>query len=180
MPGVKIVEEEAFHCCEALTDVECERLEIIEEGAFCNCISLRSINLKSARIIEEVAFVRCEALTDLEFGNELERIDEGAFGRCISLKRITIPLKDGMFTDDDIFSGCAALTEVDLVEGALHETIAALHLEDWRQRPASFSANLKISWRSQREMMFATAAPMSSAQALIMPRLASLIVLLKR
>ena len=34
---------------------------------------------------------------------------------------------------DDIFSGCWSLKHVDLVEGAeLHETVASLHLEGWR------------------------------------------------
>ena len=133
MPGVKIVEVDAFYGCKALTDVEWGKLEIIKQGAFGNCKSLRSINLPSARIVEESAFSFCRVLKNVKFGSKLERFEWGAFDNCTSLKRITIPLKDGMITDDDIFRGCAALTEVHLVEGALHETIAALHLEDWRK-----------------------------------------------
>ena len=41
-------------------------------------------------------------------------------------------MKDGIITDDDIFQGCSRLKYVDLVEGELHETVAALQLEDWR------------------------------------------------
>ncbi len=37
-----------------------------------------------------------------------------------------------MITDDSIFVGCVALNRVDLVEGELHETMAALHLDKWR------------------------------------------------
>jgi hypothetical protein len=48
------------------------------------------------------------------------------------MKRITIPLKDGLLSTDDIFFACNDLEQVDLIEGDLHETIAALILEDWR------------------------------------------------
>eukprot|EP00986_Skeletonema_menzelii_P006790 scaffold2578_cov136-Skeletonema_menzelii.AAC.6 len=133
MPGVKIVEEGAFRECIALTDVECGKLEIIEEGAFGCCTSLRSINLPSARIVGRHAFNRCIALTAVQFGSRLQRFDEAAFYKCSSLEQITIQLKDGLFPYDDIFQECGKLMHVDLVEGELHETIAALQLEDWRK-----------------------------------------------
>eukprot|EP00984_Skeletonema_dohrnii_P000851 scaffold251_cov78-Skeletonema_dohrnii-CCMP3373.AAC.4 len=133
MPGVEVVERYAFDCCEALTDVECGKLEIIGECAFGRCISLRSINLPSAKIVEKSAFAGCAALTNVEFGKELERIEEKAFCRCTSLERITIPLKDNMIAADDIFRMCKKLKHVDLVEVAvLHDTIAALLLEEWK------------------------------------------------
>ncbi len=132
MPGVTIVEQWAFYHCNALTDVECGKLEIIGEGAFSDCISLRSINLPSTRIVEVLAFADCEALTDATFGSKLERIEEKAFYDCTPLDRITIPLKNGMITHDNIFQGCAKLMQVDLVEEEIRETIAALHLEEWR------------------------------------------------
>jgi len=133
MSGVAVVEKFAFADCEALTDFECDKLEIIGEMAFKCCKSLRSINLSSAKIVERSAFAGCAALTNVEFGKELESIGYRAFYRCTSLERITIPLKDGMITDDDIFSGCENLKHVDLVEGGgVHETIAALLLEEWK------------------------------------------------
>jgi hypothetical protein len=73
----------------------------------------------------------------VKFGDKLESIGKGAFGNCTSLERIAIPLKDGMINDhadefySDVFRGCKNLKHVDLV-GEVHETIAALHLEDWR------------------------------------------------
>ena len=133
MPGVTIIEEDAFGCCIALTDVECGKLEILGEGAFYECKSLKSINLPSARIVEEEAFSNCTALMDAKFGSKLERIDERAFSNCTSLQRITIPLKDGMISHDGIFTCCEKLNHVDLVEGEiLRETITALQLEEWR------------------------------------------------
>eukprot|EP00985_Skeletonema_marinoi_P014802 scaffold7538_cov235-Skeletonema_marinoi.AAC.3 len=132
MPGVEVVENDAFCGCKALTDVECDKLEIIERGAFDGCESLTSINLPSARIVDMYAFNHCKALKNVIFGKELESIGWCAFRNCTSLERITIPLKDNMITDDDIFSGCENLKHVDLVEGELHETIAALLLEDWK------------------------------------------------
>ena len=133
MPGVKEVEEEAFDNCRALTDVECGKLEVLKGWAFRFCKSLRSINLPSARLVERCAFRNCDALTDVKFGSNLERFEDWAFHECINLERITIPLKDGLITDDDTFLGCLVLKHVVLVEEELlNKTIAALQLEDWR------------------------------------------------
>ena len=132
MPGVKVAEGMSFQWCDALRDVECGKLEIIGGCAFVHCDSLESINLPAARIVEGFAFCECKVLTELKFGNKLERLEERAFVDCRSLERITIPLKDGLITDDDIFQACEKLRRVDLVEGEVHETIAALHLEEWK------------------------------------------------
>ena len=130
--GVKIVEQEAFRFCGALEDVEWDKLEMIGKEAFYHCRSLRSINLSTARTVGWYAFAICTALTNVKFGSKLERIEEKAFYACYNLERITIPMKNGLFTEDGIFTECSNLCQVDLVEGELHETIAALHLEEWR------------------------------------------------
>eukprot|EP00573_Skeletonema_grethae_P006891 CAMPEP_0201710248 /NCGR_PEP_ID=MMETSP0578-20130828/58528_1 /ASSEMBLY_ACC=CAM_ASM_000663 /TAXON_ID=267565 /ORGANISM="Skeletonema grethea, Strain CCMP 1804" /LENGTH=386 /DNA_ID=CAMNT_0048199273 /DNA_START=126 /DNA_END=1283 /DNA_ORIENTATION=+ len=130
-----ITRDTIFIRCEnlnCLTDVECGKLEIIENLAFCFCASLKSINLKSARIVEGSAFSNCFDLTEATFSSKLERFDDFAFCVCDSLERLTIPLKDGLITRDTIFIRCENLNCVDLVEGELHETIASLQLEEWR------------------------------------------------
>ncbi len=132
MRGVKIAERYAVADCSALTDVECGKLDIVGEGAFIHCKSLRSINLPSARTLGELGFFNCKVLTDVNFGSKLERIEGMVFRDCYSLERITIPLKDGIITHDNIFGGCENLKHVDLVEGALREIIASLHFEKWR------------------------------------------------
>ena len=132
MPGVEIVERKAFMNCEAVTDVECGKLERIGQEAFRNCISLESINLPSARIVGEFSFAISQALVDATFSNKLERIETCAFYECTSLERITIPLKVSIIKADDIFQLCERLKHVDLVEGEIHQFIAALQLEGWR------------------------------------------------
>ena len=132
MPGVKIVGNAAFENCRVLTDVECNKLEIIGEYAFGGCRSLKSINLPSARIVEMGIFDECFDLADVKFSSKLERIGWGAFLMCESLERITIPFKDSLISHDDVFAGCRNLTQVSLFEGVLHETIAVLQLEEWR------------------------------------------------
>ena len=132
MPGVKEVELGAFMNCFALTDVECGKLETIKIEAFGDCTSLRSINLPSARTFAQFAFDGCTALTSVKFGSNLGTIEKKAFGSCKSLEQITLPLKD-LITADDVFAGCDNLKRVDFVEAAkLHEVVAALHLEEWR------------------------------------------------
>ena len=136
MPGVKIVEGGAFDHCPALEYVECDKLEIIGEDAFsCAYVEwscLRSISLPSARIIQRGALANCHGLENVKFGSKLERIEGRAFNGCYNLDGITIPLKDGLITADDIFRGCKFLHQVDLVDGELHKTIAVLHLDEWR------------------------------------------------
>eukprot|EP00984_Skeletonema_dohrnii_P035434 scaffold35168_cov144-Skeletonema_dohrnii-CCMP3373.AAC.1 len=133
MPGVKKVERYQFFECPALTDVECGELEIISGCAFEDCESLRSIDLPSAKIVEAEAFASCTALTNVNFDVKLESIRSRTFYGCTSLERITLPLKDGMITDDNIFRSCKNLVHVDLIEEAiLHETVAALLFENWQ------------------------------------------------
>ncbi len=131
MPGVKEVEKCVFNWCTALNYIECSKLEIIGEGAFCACKSLSSIDLPSIRIVWGGAFDGCRNLTNAKFGKDLKSISNEAFCGCTSLERITLPLKDRMFAFDDIFQYCKKLNHVDLV-GGVHETVAALLLEEWK------------------------------------------------
>ena len=133
MPGVKEVETNAFYLCRALTHILWGKLERIGEAAFNNCSSLSSIDLPSIKIIERWAFNSCTNLTNAKFGKDLESIRERPFWECTTLERITLPLKDGMITNDNIFRRCKKLDRVDLVEGAiLDEIIDALLLEEWK------------------------------------------------
>ena len=88
--------------------------------------------MPSARIVGEGAFTSCENLTNVKFGKDLESIGRKAFLNCSSLERITIPLKENLITADNIFTGCEKLKHVDLAGGEVDETIAALHLGEWR------------------------------------------------
>ena len=131
MTGVKEIEKRAFHFCEVLTNVECDKLEVIGEETFSSCFDLGNIDLPSATIVEYGAFT-FTFLTDVKFSSRLERIGGAAFGHC-SFERITLPLKDGMITANDIFTGCFELKHLDLIEGAiLNDTIAALLFEEWK------------------------------------------------
>ena len=131
MPGVKVVEQRAFQLCMALTYIECGKLERIGQWAFCDCKSLRSIDLPSIKIVERNAFAYCNTLVNAKFGKDLESLGERAFDYCLSLERITLPLKDGVVTDNFAFSGCYKLNHVDLV-GGVHDTIDALLIEEWK------------------------------------------------
>ena len=130
IPGVKEVEMCAFNACKAPNYIECDKLEVIGREAFCGC-SFSSIDLPSIKIVEAVAFFSCKKLINVKFGKDLVSIRTGAFKYCRSLERITLPLKDGIFADDNIFQGCEKLNHVDLV-GGVHEAVAALLLEDWK------------------------------------------------
>jgi len=129
--GVKIVKEAAFQFCIRVTDVEFgDKLETIEEYAFYSCTALKNIKMPSARDIGRAAFAHCYELSDVECGEPLETLQEGAFRYCRKLKRIALPLKDDMI-EDRVFGECPMLTTVDVV-GGIHNTVASLHMESWR------------------------------------------------
>jgi hypothetical protein len=98
--------------------------------------------LSSVKIVERErergAFDYCKSLTDVKFGDKLERMEGRAFRYCTSLECIAIPLSNRIIVVDDdddddafytVFKGCDNLKHVDLV-GGVHETIAALPMED--------------------------------------------------
>jgi hypothetical protein len=131
MPGVKFLQDDVFYDCGALTYIECGKLEIIAMVALGLCKSLRSIDLPSIKIVDRAAFLDSTNLTSVKFGKDLESFGERAFDGCTSLERITLPLKNGVITDDCIFQGCVELNRVDLA-GGVHETVSALLMEEWR------------------------------------------------
>jgi hypothetical protein len=129
LPGVRVVEDDAF-AHTGLTDVEFgDKLETIGEGAFRYCSSLKSVKIPTVREIGNYAFYSCDQLTDVEMP-EVERIGERAFIYCTRLRRIAIPLRDGTFGGDGVFYYCDNLSTVDVV-GGIHKTISSLHMESW-------------------------------------------------
>ena len=131
MPGVEEVEEYAFYKCDAIDHVECQKLEVIGKNAFSECTSLKSIDLSSTKIVSDGAFDDCFSLADVKFGKNLESIGQNAFCNA-TLKRITIPLKRGLLTQDDVFVGCEDFNQVCLHETTIHETVEALLLDEWK------------------------------------------------
>eukprot|EP00984_Skeletonema_dohrnii_P010296 scaffold3999_cov138-Skeletonema_dohrnii-CCMP3373.AAC.31 len=128
--GVKVIEYGAFASCFGLIDVEFGvELETIEDDAFSLCYSLRIVTMPSVTVIGSYAFGSCRQLTDLDLPEGLETIKEYAFHNCQDLERIAIPL-DCMI-GNNIFCNCPKLATVDLV-GGIHNTVASLHLENWR------------------------------------------------
>jgi len=132
MGGVIEIEHDAFNGCNALSDLDFDKLEIIGNGAFSSCFSLKSISLPSIRRVGESSFYNCAGLTEAIFGEDLERIGRHAFHFCKSLRRIAIPLKDDLIVGEYAFRRCDNLTRVDTLVGAIHKTISSLHLESWR------------------------------------------------
>ena len=137
LPGVKVTGERAFAGCRALENVEFgDKLETIGRRAF-QSTSLRKIQLPKVRAIGIRAFTECEQLTEVELSEDLEVIEEGAFEDCPNLRRVALPLKDNLldveedFEDDDAFTNCANLSQVDLI-GGIHKTISSLLLDSWK------------------------------------------------
>ena len=130
--GVIEIGDWAFFFCDALNDLEFDKLVIIGYRAFSHCKSLKSISLPSVRRVGICAFMCCTALTDPAFGGDLERIGLSAFYECTALTRIAIPLKDGLIIEDRVFNGCENLSRVDFVVRTRETIFSSLHMETWR------------------------------------------------
>ena len=91
--GVKIVADQAFHNCSALTSVDIpEGVTNIGNRAFYECTGLTSIIIPdSLTNIGDRAFYNCSALTSIKLPDDMIRIGEGAFINCSALTSITIP-----------------------------------------------------------------------------------------
>ena len=105
IPGVEVVENNAFDWCRALEIVECGHLKIIRTNAFCDCEYLRSISLPSAEIVG-----------------------------CYALERVTVPLADSLIIAKDTFRGCKRLRHTSFADGMLLRQIQYLQLKKWRNR----------------------------------------------
>jgi hypothetical protein len=129
--GVKIIKESAFNCCSSLTDVDFgDKLELIGRRAFYGCKALTNISMLSVRIIEERAFGDCFQLSDVEFGEAQRTLQDSAFYCCFRLKRIALPMRGDMI-EVGVFDSCHELKTIYLI-GGIHQTVASLHLESWR------------------------------------------------
>lgn len=125
-----------FSRCEKLQFVEFgDKLESIRTYAFGLC-SIEHLKLPSVVSIDDNVFLDCTRLIDVEFSDKLERLSTWAFNGCRSLQRIAIPLKRGLFSDDNVFDGCEQLKIVDLV-GGVQQTVTSLYMESWRADMAS-------------------------------------------
>jgi len=100
MPGVRVIENQAFEHCTALEDVEFgDKLETVGSDAF-RGTSLRNIKMPKVRFIGRSAFSQCKQLSDVELSEYLETIQGSAFADCLQLRRIAMPLKRAIFEDD--------------------------------------------------------------------------------
>eukprot|EP00984_Skeletonema_dohrnii_P001627 scaffold518_cov78-Skeletonema_dohrnii-CCMP3373.AAC.3 len=147
--SVKCIAMEAFCDCKYLIHVEFhDGIEIIRVWAFNNCISLKRVKLLG---VKEIEFDNCICLVDAEFGDELETIGHQVFYDCTSLRSVAMPsvrnfgslsfcnckqltdldLALNCIIGDDVFFNCPKLTKINLV-GGIHQTVASLHLERWR------------------------------------------------
>ncbi len=124
--GVEIIEEWAFNWCPSLRGINLSSVRVMEAGwtfRYCSSLedvefgdkldtighsafhatSLRTIKTPKVRTIGDYTFFNCEQLTEADFSKDLERIGEAAFLDCPRLRRISIPLKDNLLENDNVF-----------------------------------------------------------------------------
>ena len=78
-----------------------------------------------------VAHAHLLLMRQVEFSEDLETVGEEALAYCPRLIRVAIPLLRDYMVAVDVFRGCDALSQVDLI-GGIRKTISSLLIESWK------------------------------------------------
>ncbi len=110
--GIRVVPEETFRGCAALTAVHLpEGLEIVWDRAFQDCTALEKIHLpQSLRDVGEGIVQGCSALQEISFPDGLQSSGSGTFENCTSLTRAVFA-QGFSSTGEREFRNCTALEE---------------------------------------------------------------------
>ena len=104
----------AFSGCIGLkTLVLPDSLTKIDAYAFENCTGLTSVSMPdSLATIGRGAFLGCKGMTAVTVPSSVTSIENGAFEDCTGLKTVTILTRRASAAENDVFSGCSAVTDV--------------------------------------------------------------------
>lgn len=89
--GVKTIENHAFVCCRALSNISLNSVASIGEKSFYQCDSLKQVSAESLEKMGVSAFENCIFLENVVLGDNLTIIPERAFSGCVKLSNINIP-----------------------------------------------------------------------------------------
>lgn len=110
---IKTVGEAAFMGCSSLKQIpDMPELEVIGNNAFENCDSLTEVTLPATlRELGHKAFLSCSSLKKVTIeASSMYGIYTRVFWGCTALQEITLPSIVGVFSGDEMFSQCNALT----------------------------------------------------------------------
>ena len=123
-----------FYACNKIVSIDLsEQISSIEEATFYGCKSLINIDLTNVKSIGMSSFYNCIGLTKL-YLPRANSIEENAFEGCINIKEISsssycagnlvrqtratiVTILTGYSIDDDMFSNCETLIELNLCNG---------------------------------------------------------------
>lgn len=131
--NIKIIPENAFHCCHSLTKINLENIEEIKDNAFRLCTELTDINLQNLifvgmmafmdcynitkidapnlRFMSNEAFRSCTRLREITFSEECDALERGVFIECCELEKINLPNTIEKIKDKCFF-GCKKITNL--------------------------------------------------------------------
>ena len=119
---VKIIDSDAFYCCEGLTSVIIgDSVIFIGSEAFVSCNNLENAIIgNSVTYIGSGAFFGCRSLTNITIPNSVESIEKDAFAGCSGLTSLTIGSSVHSLRND-VFYNCSSLERVTILGNALNE-----------------------------------------------------------
>ena len=115
-PSFDTIPNGIYGNCRSLTDVTLKgTIKTVGGAAFMGCSSLKQIpDMPELEVIGSNAFENCESLTEVTLPATLRELGHKAFLSCSSLKKVTIEASSlyGIYTR--VFWGCTALQEITL------------------------------------------------------------------
>ena len=146
--SVTCIEERAFQCCWALTDIIIpDGVTTIGNQAFSSCRSLSGVNLpESMTDIGSNAFSNCSNLASIRLPDNISQIGSHAFFYCSNLKTIDLPQKLENI-NVCVFSYCTRLASITIpsnvtwIRDLAFENCSALNTLIISQNLSSISPN---------------------------------------
>lgn len=155
--GLKEIGGEAFYCCDKLTSVAIpEGVTTIGWAAFSMCDNLASVTIPgSVTTIRGYAFSHCHALTAVTIPKGITTIETGAFRDCKNLTSLFFP--EGVTTiGEGAFALCEKLTSVTIPKSVT--TIEEWKFEDWKafphRKPTVYALPGSVAWKWAEEKGF--------------------------
>ena len=112
--SVETIVSGAFYAHNSLTSVIIpDSVTRMEDGVFYGCESLASVILPNGlTVVMENTFRNCSSLEIINISNSITAIDGSAFYDCTSLTSVTVMSTTPPTLDNNVFSGCDALTRI--------------------------------------------------------------------
>lgn len=117
----RYVGPQCFASCDALVNIDLNKVEIVDKLAFNGCSNLTNVKLDHITYLGRAPFYQCSKITKIDFPETLVYMDPVTFMMCRALNELTIPASV-QYIGGGTAAGATALKEIKLAEGSNYFT----------------------------------------------------------